>query len=548
MYQETATEKENVAPVNSFHKALLEAKGQTDDFVPHQVKAEDQLIDDPGSVPAVVVQAPTAHEAMELDEEGEEEEEEEEEEMEENVVSEVLEVAQPRTDPSATSNEEETMAIKELSVIAEDDEERSRVSPQPPLFSNNDAMDIAVPVRNEEPVPAAPTLTRKPSTSQFAGLPAPSPLRKSMKLHREPSSSMLAPIQAHTPGTALTGGKRTSWLTKAKEVRALELTSTKKPEAHGDTLTVGVLAANKKRKSGEMLGPVDAVTDDETDRKQKSAKVVNPIGHPSVVPKDTSASDSPLESKPIKSFTNPTKPLQPSGSSTFVDDFTVPLADLSDEEGVLDKLKRTVEGFGARSKSMGKSLGGNAAAALAEARAAAQARVAERNKEEGAEVVVDPLSAQPPKRTSSESVVNKNTPPQRATERRLSVSDLISTTGSKDKGSAGHVGTHIADTSVSTTPPDSPRLPTRLSQAPAHAPVFSKPPPVFVAPSTAPASTVNAVAKDLSFKLPVGHPFALPPAMALGVNSGLATATTSKVHHPLSAQSSKASQDDRTCL
>lgn len=521
--QDDVKEKENVAPVNNFHKALLEVKDQVEDIA-NEAGADHKSVRD---IPEAEVHRLDAF----LDKVTK---------VEENtVIPHVLEADEDMelfSAPHTKSNETGLVQIKELSVIAEDDEDRSRNSPQPLVLNNDAAMDVTVPLCGAAAVSTVPTLTRKPSMSQFTGLSAPSPLRKSMKLSREPSSGILAPTLAHTPGTSL-GGKRTSWLTKAKEVRALEMTSgsgKKLDSVEEAGLRFGIMGTNKKRKSGDMLGQGDNNTEDDLERKQKSAKFLQAVQAPIPIAQTTSNLQPEAMSIKVSASAPKTLSVQDSGSSPFMDDYTVPLADISEDEGAaLDKLKRTVEGFGARSKSMGKSLGGTAVVALAEARAAAEARVAERNKEAAAEEEEGSLS-QPMTTTDviePEAVAS-------GPERRLSVSELVSSAERKAKGS-----NVAADTSVSTTPPDSPRQPTRLSQAAPAAPppVFSKPPPVFVAPPpAAPMATVKPAAKDVSFKLPVGHPFAIPPAMALGVNFVLAPSGLSK-GQPVSAQSSKAS-------
>ena len=193
------------------------------------------------------------------------------------------------------------------------------------------------------------------------------------------------------------------------------------------------------------------------------------------------------------------------------------------------------------SKSMGKSLGGHAAAALAEARAAAEARVAERHKlelgvpsspegsavasESKSPVVEDhPLSRQEPEPPTLET---KKRDPE-ASDRRLSVSDLAPATQSQGKEKAFPVFSKpvvpvaAADTSATTTPPTSPPRSRTTSFVAPTEPVFSKP--------TGPLPTAAPSVSD--FKLPTTNPFSIPAAMALGMGTKFA---------PLSAQSSKAS-------
>ncbi|TCD71547.1 hypothetical protein EIP91_008928 [Steccherinum ochraceum] len=527
--QDSHTGKENVAPVNSFHKALLEAKEKAEDVVRELDETQDYQPEVPASdhtEPHHTLSKNSPVTAMHVDEPTSPEFEDDTPPVI-PAIHEEDEHMEARPAMHLSPAEAQTNSVKELSIIAEDDEERSRISSRPPALDDDAPMDLTVPLRDLEH-PSAPTLARKPSMTHLAGLSAPSPLRKSMKLHREPSSSTLYQAPTTTPGAAL-GGKRTSWLVKAKEAKALEIAgaASRKVEVVTEVgFGLGITGATKKRKSGDMLGQVDSPSEDDTERKQKSAKVVEATRHSA--PKSFE-----IEQKVSKPLPLPSK-----NTMSFTDDFTVPLADISEDEGALDKLKRTVEGFGARTKSMGKSLGGNAAAALAEARAAAQARVAERNMEQGTEVIVESPVTETSTSPATPLIVEE--PPAISSERRLSVSDLVPSSGSKSKSKAPTRESNIAaDTSVSTTPPDSPRLSTRLSQAPAPAPppVFSKPPPVFVAPPPNSRPSSSNV-KEFAFKLPPSHPFSLPPAMALGVNSAFPSSGSKPV---LSAQSSKAS-------
>lgn len=158
-------------------------------------------------------------------------------------------------------------SAKELSMIVEDEEpgEQSRLSPVRPTDEpiaeqdEDDAAparevpfepmdwDLAVPLRD---VPG-PSLKRKPSVTQFSGLPAPSPLRKSMRMSHEPTG----PSLVHTPGAGL--GKRTSWLSKAKEAKALEMTGPgRRIGSRGDSTAASGTTANgtkDRQKSGETF-------------------------------------------------------------------------------------------------------------------------------------------------------------------------------------------------------------------------------------------------------------------------------------------------------
>ena len=115
-----------------------------------------------------------------------------------------------------------------------------------PLPSSSRQEEYTVPLRDESSVPV-PGLSRKASVPQFAGLPAPSPLRKSLRVPGDPTIA-----SGGGGGTAAPpGGKRTSWLSKARETKALESTA-KRTSALGHGLGLTTFTSNK-RKSGEML-------------------------------------------------------------------------------------------------------------------------------------------------------------------------------------------------------------------------------------------------------------------------------------------------------
>ncbi|KAK7694678.1 hypothetical protein QCA50_001866 [Cerrena zonata] len=221
-------EKENVAPVNDFHKALLDAKSTNDELVedapvakPKQKKPsppapQQDEMDDRESAPTprpvpVVKDAPVkpkspspAHEDMEIEE----------------PEPAPIELAQPEPAVAATiptiitpeipvhSQSQDT--LQELSMIVEENDERSRLSLQQPVDEYNSDSDadmeteMMVPIKDEDATTTT-ILNRKPSISQF-GLPAPSPLKKSTRGPREPS---VPPPPSQTPGTAM-NNKRTS--------------------------------------------------------------------------------------------------------------------------------------------------------------------------------------------------------------------------------------------------------------------------------------------------------------------------------------------------
>lgn len=432
------------------------------------------------------------------------------------------------------------------------------------------------PVRDEALIPG-PSHARKPNTSQFSNLPAPSPLRKSMRFTREPSVDVNVALPPPTTAP-MVGGKRSSWLVKAREAKALEGVGRKT-----GTFDVGPSHLNaKKRKSAELGREEASVASQATtsrpgmERSSKQQRLSDEDEPPALQKakgKDIVDVDMHQTAVAEQGLTRPHP--DEYTDRQFMEDFTVPLPALDSEGNMLANLKRTVQGLGARAgKSMGKSLGGNAAAALAEARAAAEARIAERNRTErgsSAETSeVDSNSAQPnafedTNFNAPDLAVHAPSPKDSSTENghpRLSVSDLVTSLESKGKSRSPPVvpsrlqtpsaDTRLVNTSTSTTPPNSPPPPPQNNDfmAPPE-PVFKKPPVVFVAPSatTSVAPGDRAVAasssKEFAFKLPATNPFSIPAAMALGLpasfpsSSGQPSSQSKGV--PLSAQSSKAS-------
>lgn len=320
----------------------------------------------------------------------------------------------------------------------------------------------------------------KSTISLFPTLPAPMPLRKSMRAPRDPSMGMA------TPGATL--GGRTSWLKKAREVKAMEGT-TRNPgtaTASGSSILPAPLP-NLKRKSGGAQTIPETTGLEDGERRRKSAK--NMEGD--VAPLKPRAPEHPQKEEIPRNAELQASPQHP-------------------QEGMLDRFKRTVEGLGARvGKTMGKSLGAGAAvSALAEARAAAEARVAERNHKEdeltraiGVPATGLPrdvaLVAETKPIASMDDECSSNTPSQDV-GRRLSISELFPPNDgrAKIKTKASETVFQFTPTiekipsvrsklnreSTTTTPPDSPPV-TRLSSFdPQPAPVFNKPPPVFVPP------------------------------------------------------------------
>lgn len=360
--------------------------------------------------------------------------------------------------------------------------------------------DISVPIRDPEMQSLSPKLpAHKNILSTLPTLPEPIPLRKSMRIIKDPSVSSVMQGTA-TPGAA---GKRTSWLMKAREVKAMEGGHKKSTVNNPPAVTPGV-----KRKSEETT---------ELGDEGRASKVLK-------VQKDEAVQDPSPESLESQANT----PTETSAPST--------------QDEMLDRLKKKLQGLEARNDKPNNKASGDAAVALAEARAQAEARVAERNyKEEGHAGVSSGTTE-----TKSSAPQTSNTPPTE-NQRRFSISDLFPTEGKiKDKSRAPEKGTelknqpvepvasnilaHTNSESTSTTPPHSP--PAR-GFAVQSAPVFNKPPPVFVPPvaSARPLPTPPAI-KESGFSLPP-----LPASMALGISSQFGPPHSNHKPTPVSAQS-----------
>jgi hypothetical protein len=339
-----------------------------------------------------------------------------------------------------------------LSIIAEDDElERTRNSIQ-----HHQSMRLSTSIPATQPAytpshPPAPTayapaspdaakLARKPSINSFPPLSNTMPFRKSLRVF--PESSIVAPVVVGNggagPGGAVAGGKRTSWLAKAREAKAIDENALKSGSGAGLAAAIalgGKTPGLKRRSTGSK-------TQLEEERQPKVAKIVSDeaeVDHQAATQKPhgrkgvSGDSDlapqperhsppllTPTAEQPIQSVVRQPSPT-PANTQTPMDD----------EDHVLDGFKRMVQGLGVRAgKSMGKSLGGPAAAhALAKARAAAEARVAER--EGWAPPPARPSGISPvPTANDTDNQPTKETemPQRRSSEKsskRLSVSDLV---------------------------------------------------------------------------------------------------------------------------
>ncbi|EEB95944.1 hypothetical protein MPER_05005, partial [Moniliophthora perniciosa FA553] len=235
--------------------------------------------------------------------------------------------------------------------------------------------DVAPVLNDEDTSPQnEDTLSQEDHTTSvplYPTLPALMPIRKSVRMPRDGNDT--GPLGAATPGNAI--AKRTSWLMKSREVKALETGSGKANPNNPQMFTIpGVPLQNpNKRKSGDMLGlGMPGSSRDGSERSTKVAKTAENDIAPSKVDEVHRQSKEPIQAKeeiPVSQD----EPMSLSEPQT------------DEQRGMLDQLKKTVEGLGTRfGKSTGKSLGGGVLTnALAEARAAAEARVAERNRLDG---------------------------------------------------------------------------------------------------------------------------------------------------------------------
>jgi len=323
----------------------------------------------------------------------------------------------------------------------------------------------------QEVVETSQKLMDKPNVASFPTLPEPIPLRKSMKPPRDPSMNAVL-LGVATPGAPV-DGKRSSWLMKAREAKALEGLNKK---SHPPGMGSGVGSSSSlppqgtKRKSDPFSLPQVGIRDDERPLKVAKTMEGETVSYDS---KDHSSMSTPGLVNLVATSGMESQSQPPAIVETL-------------QEGVLDRLKKTVEGLGVRvGKTMGKSVGSDTATVLAEARAAAKAKVAERDRKE--EEFTMALAA--PETVEQEMI------PRQENEKRLSISDLFPVEGRvkekhkvpekpfqfmPDIGSAA-VHTTTSRTSTSTTPPVSPPLQSHSFTIPSG-PVFNKPPPVFVPP------------------------------------------------------------------
>ncbi|TFK77109.1 hypothetical protein BDN72DRAFT_890884 [Pluteus cervinus] len=382
---------------------------------------------------------------------------------------------------------------------------------QPPLIERDSPSHIEVedPLHDEDSPPTA--LNAVTSLPSFPSLPGPMPLRKSMRATRDAPTNT-ASIGAITPGTNL--GKRTSWLMKAREVKALELTSKKSiAKLHSPDPAPAPAPSTLKRKSGEMHGLAGATGLEHEERQQKTTKNA---GSETVTDK--------LYLEKLESTTRSDTILLP--TQEYLND----QEDLT--QGMLHQIKKKVEDLNAKaSKGMGKSLGPSAAAAaLAEARAAAEARVAERNSQDGSLEPIAQDASDEPASTPAERHIG---PSETALNSKFTAHNPASQLHTTD------IAVGVNRNSTSTTPPNSPPA-HHSTYFPPPIAVASKPVPVFVPPAPANGTKATATsALPLNFQPP--KVFSVPASMSLGLAPRLASPS----HKAASSQDSQSSMNTK---
>lgn len=398
---------------------------------------------------------------------------------------------------------------------------------------------------NHKPEDDTTSVLSKPSEKVqpplFPTLPEPMPLRKSTRF-RDPSVSAVM-LGVATPGAA---AKRTSWLAKAREVKALEGT-VKKSHMPAMTSTSNAMPVSAihflqgtKRKSGEMLTETQLGVQDEI-VVQKAAKIEAGETAPrNLREKSLPVLDSKFEELSEQFTKNST-------GEPFRDPDT-------SQEVVLHRLKKAVEELGVRGKTMGKSLGGDAANALAEAKAAAEARLAERDRiaTEGSVAVGQGATPIGSNNDDDKDVPTHPSLPVNIHGGRLSVSDLFPKEGHiKEKHKVPEKVFHklihppvfsakeveTTRMSTSTTPPNTPPLQsTRNIQA--EEPPYTKPAPVFVPPAPAPvALEPPETKKTFAFRSASPPKYNVPSAIALGFGPLFPSPKNKVSTMPLTAQS-----------
>ena len=394
-------------------------------------------------------------------------------------------------------------------------------------------VDMSVPLK-EEDTSASGGIARNSSLSQFPSLAAPSPLRKSLRNPREPS---LEPNLTATPGAGLTGNY-TSWLSKVREAKAIEVTNKRASVAP----LFATPSAGLKRKSDQVPGSLPEDGDDGEERKAKVPKTSADIFEASLH----------FEQQPPVALA-PQVPATDARAAKSADDITT--MEMVSETDMMAPLKKAIETLRART---GKSLAGNPMEINGQEPSPVDLEVATSKVIDGAlpqshtlrpsfsapipihnaAAAKDILLTSTPPRASKANQVSEPIiiPPPREESRRLSVSDLLP---KQDGINASR--TSSQEISISTTPPDSPPATKKTAFFVPGGPVFNKPPPVFVPP---PATKPEPSHIGRVSNVPKGHASELS-GYSLGAPFGLGLQPTklprSPPRNPLSAQSTQSS-------
>ncbi|KAF9053831.1 hypothetical protein BDZ89DRAFT_1153517 [Hymenopellis radicata] len=366
-----------------------------------------------------------------------------------------------------------------------------------------DAMDITEPL----PTTSRHSLTPDVDALNTAENTAPLPSRQSVSQF----PILPAPMQLQkTPGAAL-GGKRTSWLKKAREAKALDVGSSKQ-SVTGLATNPLTLPGGLKRKSSDFVLGGSSINNNDEGMQHKASKKGESDVAPLQVRKETPVEEEIVETKRV-----------------HVEEY---------EEGQsvdVGQLRKTMEGFNKTRSALNKSLGGAPATALAEARAAraaAEARVVENYGTISIPLVPPQSELQPEIVTkvpiAAPSILQPAAQPTKAPEPQFSLAELVS---SRETNLSGK------EDAVFHKPPSPRELESTKRSSPAlsypshDVPVFQKPQPVFRPPSPKAPVIYNAVAKPLA----PSH-FSMPASMSIGLGTRLPSPTGPRAQ-PLSKHS-----------
>lgn len=389
------------------------------------------------------------------------------------------------------------------------------LSSMPPVSESNPLLDtVVVPLNDSEPQ----SNPLKDNVPHFPTLPAPSPLRKSMRLPPETTNNVLPSTTPAPPPL----GKRTSWLMKAREAKAMEGGATRpsafnsvplRDSCNPDSVPI---PTSMKRKSSEMLGNLPHKTGEKKPKLLKTAESDTvPLINVEMERDQERTSDGSI---PLPAIASASKPFD---NHDIANRHSVVLDDT--EEGFIGQFKRTVEGLGSRTcKGTTKPLGG-AAAALAEARAAAEARVAERNRANdevhSPDNATEPPLMQPPRPLQEELNIIGG-------KQRLHVSDQAKDTQESNEKiveeifqiPSVHGSPAEGEQRLSTTPANSPPHKDAGFVKPAG-PVFTKQPIATTLAHTK-SSAPATHPKEFSFNIPT-NTFTLPAPILFDASTRL---------------------------